>query len=223
MARSFGLVDTKVQEAEYFLSRILAEENSFFAVQCDAVAFASSARSITFALQSSLSGVEGFGLWYAGKRDSLKADPLARFFHEFRRVSQHIGENLVSGGSFRNGRSLYFFGSVPDVENVPDMDVASACEAYFKRLLEIVYECYMTFPAVINGQWYFTKENFAKRGLTIENAEVELGLPVGWSGVSGLPEEVRWKYLRKEADGCSVQRQFTTWLGKRVPHPDDET
>jgi len=47
MSRMFGLVDTKVQETEYFLERILNADLNFFGVQCDAVAFASSARSIS--------------------------------------------------------------------------------------------------------------------------------------------------------------------------------
>src|SRR5215203_1947773 len=100
MSRSFGLVDSKVQEAEYFLDRILEADQFFFGVQCDAVEFVASARSITFAMQSSLAGISEFDAWYAVKQVELRKNPLAKFFHEFRRVSQHIGENVVVGGSF---------------------------------------------------------------------------------------------------------------------------
>lgn len=222
MSRSFGLVDSKTQEAEYFLSRILESNNSFFGVQCDAVAFTASARSVTFAMQSSLKGIEQFDEWYEEKQEQMRADPLSKFFNNFRRISQHIGDNAVVGGSMRNGDFIYHFGALPELKNVPEGDVATACKAYFISVLELVYECYITFPALINGQWRFTREYFESQGLTIEDAEEEIGLPRGWSGVSGLDEEIRWKYLRKEVDGCNLQHVFEEWLEKRVPHPDDE-
>lgn len=218
----FGLVDSKVLEAEYFLCRILEADFNFFGVQCDVVAFVASARSITFAMQSSLTGIHEFDTWYEKKQEQLRADPLAKFFNNFRRVSQHIGDNAVVGGSYQNGKSIFHFGSSPDLKTVPDMDVSSACTAYFKTTLELVYECYTTFPTLINGQWRFTGEHFSSLNLCIEDAEEELGLPRGSSSVSGFDEHTRWKYLRKEADGCNLQRQFTEWLGKQVPHPDDE-
>lgn len=222
MSRSFGLVDSKAQEAEYFLCRILESYSGFFGVQCDAVAFTASARSVTFAIQSSLKGVKGFDEWYETKQEQMRADPLAKFFNNFRRVSQHIGENVVVGGSSTNDGFVYHFGEIPEIKFVPDLDVATACEKYFKSILELVYECYITFPTLINGQWRFTKQYFHSLGLTIEDAEQEIGLPKGWSGVSGLEENVRWKYLRMEVDGCNLQSIFEEWLGKRVPHPDDE-
>lgn len=222
MPRSFGLVDYKVKEAEYFLLRIKDAEYDFFGVQFDAVAFTASARSITFAMQASLKGIESFDQWYEFKQKEMRLDSLSNFFNNFRRVSQHIGENAVVGGKTGKNGTLFYFGTSPELKEVPDLDVASACEKYFKSLLELVYECYVTFPCLINGQWRFTQEYFSSLGLSIEDAEEELGLPRGWSGVSGFDEAVRWKYLRMEADGCQIQRQFEGWLGKRVPHPDDE-
>jgi len=222
MPRSFGLVDYKVKEAEYFLLRIKDAEYDFFGVQFDAVAFTAAARSITFAMQSSLKGVEKFDEWYELKQAEMKSDPLAKFFNDFRRVSQHIGENAVVGARTDQSGTVFLFGASPELKVVPEMDVASACEQYYKSVLEIVYECYLEFATLINGQWKFTQEHFSSIGLTIEDAEEELGLPRGWSGVSGLEEQVRWKYLRMEADGCQIQQQFEGWLGKRAPHPDDE-
>ena len=218
----FGLVDSKVQEGEYFLERILKADMFFFGVQCDAVAFTAATRSITFAMQSSLKGIPEFDAWYKEKQEQMRADSLARFFNDFRRVSQYIGANAVIGGSSGNDKFLFYFGPLPDLKEVPELDVASACTAYFKSTLELVYECYITFPELINGQWRYTRQHFASIGKTIEDAEEELGFPRGWSEVSGYDEETRWFYLRKQADGCNVQEQFMEWLGKRVPHPDDE-
>lgn len=222
MARSFGLVDAKVQEAEYFLCRILDDDCHFFGVQCDAVAFTASARSITFAMQASLKGIPEFDEWYEGKQKVLRKDPLARFFHEFRRISVHIGDNAVVGGASGDGKTVFYFGALPDLPKVPDVDVATACTHYFINTLQLVYECYTAFPTLINGQWRFTKDCFNSMGKTIEDAEEEIGLPRGWSAVSGFDEDVRWRYLRKEVDGCNIQAQFYRWLGKVVPHPDDE-
>ncbi len=223
MSRSFGLVDSKVQEAEYFLNRILNAKFDFFGVQCDAVAFTAAARSITFAMQASLKGIPEFDKWYLLKQNELRADPLAKFFHEFRRVSVHIGDNAVVGGSYGNGKPLFYFGALPELPKVPDLDVASACSQYFKSNLMLVYECYTTFPTLINGQWRFTKEFFSSLGKSIEDAEEEIGLPRGWSSVSGFDENTRWKYLRKEVDGCNIERQFYEWLGNTLQRPDDET
>lgn len=222
MPRSFGLVDNKVQEAEYFLDRIRLSESNIYGIQFDTVAFAAAARSITFSMQSSLTGIPEFDTWYADKQAYLSSHPLCSFFNRLRRVTQHIGENPIGGGSFSGGQTTHYFSQHKDLGNIPESNVIAACEQFYILLLELVYECYLQFNPLINGQWRFTKDYFQIIGLTIEDAEEELGLPRGWSGVSGLSEEIRWKFLRKEADGCNAQEQFERWLGKRIPHPDDE-
>lgn len=222
MSRSFGFVDNKVQEAEYFLDRIIEAKQFFFGVQCDAIAFAASTRSITFAMQSSLTGNSEFDAWYAFKQNELRKNSLAKFFHDFRRVSQHIGNNVVAGGSFQGKKAIFNFSSVPELTCVPTLDVASACTEYFKLILEVVYECYLTFNPLINGQWRFTHKHFESIGKTIEDAEEELGFPRGWGKTPSFDDATRWIYLRREADGCNIQSQFERWLDKRVPHPDDE-
>jgi hypothetical protein len=63
---------------------------------------------------------------------------------------------------------------------------------------------------------------FALDGRTIEDAEEALGFPHGWTAVSGYDEETRWRYLRREADGCNIQEQFHRWLSKTVSYPDDK-
>jgi hypothetical protein len=223
MSRSFGLVDNKVREAEYFLERILDSGYDMYGLGFDTVAFAAATRSITFAMQSSLTGISEFDKWYATKKECLAADPLCSFFNRLRRVTQHIGESPIGGGRSFNGKVVHYFSESKELGQIPEPNVAEACAAFYKLILELVYECYVTFNPLVNGQWRFTKEHFLSLGLTIEDAEEELGLPRGWSGVSGLGEDLRWKYLRKEADGCNVQPQFERWLGKRVPHPDDES
>lgn len=221
--RSFGLVDYKVQEAEYFLLELqrVGRDLDFRAVQFTASAFVSATRSITFAIQSSLKGHPEFDSWYEAHQDAMRKDPLSRFFHKFRTVTQHIGENVVGAGVHGNEGTFYFFTPCEDLRDVPELDVLSACEAYFVSTLSVVYDCYVHFGSVVDGQQYFTKENFERLGKTIEDAEVELGFLRGWTNISDPDNESRrWHALRRHADGCLIGEQFQRWLQKPVPRPE---
>src|SRR4249919_3195553 len=81
MSRSFGLVDYKVCESEYFLEQLhrFQQKPSFKEIQFVASAFVSATRSVTFAMQSVLSHHDCFEAWYAPRQKLLKDDPLARF------------------------------------------------------------------------------------------------------------------------------------------------
>lgn len=177
MGRSFDLVDWKLAEADFFLKQISDCEYDFFAVRCNISAFIASARSVTFALQSCLNDADGFSEWYTKHQKRLKADPLARFFHEFRRVNQHIGENPVAGGADGSRRALYFFRPTPDIEVVPKEDVETACRLYFRTVACIVFECYEDFGPLVNAKQRYTAEYFASLGKTIEDAEEEALMP----------------------------------------------
>lgn len=225
MARSFGLVDYKVQEAEFFLLELKRHSTNrdFGAIQFCSSAFASAARSITFAMQSCLKGNPAFDAWYSFQQEQLKSNDLAKFFNDFRRVTQHIGESVVNAGFHGKDGTLYYFRPCPDLKIVPEEDVISACEKYYKLILSIVYECYVEFGHIVNGQQYFTKENFNYLGKTIEDAEEELGFPRGWTDInSSSPdtEKQRWQTLRRQADGCLIEGQFSKWLNKKIPKPE---
>jgi hypothetical protein len=219
MARSFGLVDGKVVEADFFLGKIPECGYNFFALRCYISAFASSARSITFALQSVLTGTDRFDKWYQDRQARLRKDTLARFFHEFRTVSQHIGENPVGAGSSGPGqKTRYYFTPRPDLPNVPEQDVESCCRLYFHTLVDLVFDCYIEFGPVIDAHQYFTAENFERLGKTIEDAEEELGFPRGWTDI-GDPESIayRWQALQDTTTGCQINHLFERYLGKAVP------
>jgi hypothetical protein len=222
MARSFGLVDYKVQEADFFLMQLRAQSKScnFGAIQFTTSAFVSAARSITFAMQGSLKGNAPFDNWYAQKQAEMRGDALAKFFHDFRTVTQHLGVNVVGAGTLRNGVSKAYFVACPDLQMVPELDVLDACETYFRSVLSLVFECYEVMGPTIHGQWYFTEKHFASRGLHVEDAEEELGLPRGWTDIR-RPDLVayRWELLRRQADGCLIEDTFLRWLGKALPKP----
>jgi hypothetical protein len=224
MPRSFGLVDYKVQEAEYFLLELRAKSKSFNvgSIQFCTSAFVSAARSITFAMQGCLKGHSVFDGWYKQQQESLRRDPLARFFQEFRTVTQHLGVNVVAAGIGGRDFHRFYFMPCPDLPNVPSQDVLSACEAYFVSILSLVFDCYVLMGPVVNGQWYFTKEHFASRGLSIEDAEEELGFARGYTDI-GQPDQdpYRWQLMRRQADGCLIEEQFSRWLGKQLPQPCD--
>lgn len=220
--RSFGLVDDKVKEAEFFLDR-LCRCKDFFAARCYSVAFASATRSITFALQASLNDLDGFDKWYAKKQIFLKKNRLARFFHEFRRVSQHLGANLVGGGSSKKGKPVFLFVPHPELADVPDTDVVTASRRYYIMLLKIVFECYIVFGPHIDAHQHYTEEHYASLGKTIEDAEERLGYPRGWTD-SGNDTDLawRWEALRNSVSGCGLQESFYKYLRKRVPVPKVE-
>jgi hypothetical protein len=220
--RSFSLVDHKVGEAEFFLTKLGACAFDFFAARCYAGAFVASARSITFALQAVLGDADGFPDWYAVEQDRLRANRIARFFHQFRTVNQHIGDNLVSGSSVAPGRPVkYWFQPTPEVPEVPDDDVMTACREYFCMLLCIVFDCYLRFGPVIDARQRYTAEYFASIGKTIEDAEEECGFPRGWTDI-GDPASLpyRWQALRDQAGGCEIDQLFETYLGRTTPCPE---
>ncbi len=222
MGRSFGLVDHKLAEADFFLSKISECGSNFFGVRCYVSAFVASARSVTFALQSVLGGQPGFKTWYAEHQKKLKNDPLARFFHEFRTVNQHIGDNLVGGGSRgTNGSILYWFMPTHDLSKVPEEDVEAACRTYMGMVTSLVYECYVDFGPHIDAHQRYTPEYFRSLGKTIEDAEEELGFPRGWTDTGdaeALP--YRWQLLRDSVTGCEVNHIFDKYLGKTAPCPE---
>lgn len=223
MSRSFGLVDYKVQEAEYFLLELrrLSEGFHFGSVQFVASAFVSAARSITFAMQASLKGIATFDTWYEGRQAILRSNPLAKFFHDFRTVTQHLGINVVSAGTSSADGIHFYFVPCSDLRYVPEKDVVSASESYFRLVLELVYDCYVHMGPIVNGQLYFTAEHFASRGMSIEDAEEELGFPRGWTDI-GCPDALpyRWELLRRQADGCLIDEQFHRWLERVTPRPE---
>lgn len=222
--RSFGAVDFKVAEADFFLALLTrsAHRNEWHPLHFNTSAFVSASRSITFAMQASLKHHPGFDEWYGAKRELHLGSVRARFFNEYRTASQKRGESVIAGGSFAGKRSVYHFAPIGSPVIALHEDVVTACEGHFRDVLRLVYDCYVDLAPIVNAQWRFTNEYFASIGLTIEDAEEELGYPRGWTASAGQSLAVRWRLLRQEADGCGIRAQFDSWLGLTLPHPDDE-
>jgi len=193
-----------------------------FEMQCYLSAFVSASRTVTFSLQAVLKNVTGFDEWYGPHQEMLKSDELARFFQEFRRINQHIGENLAMAGTCSpDQQPQHWFMPTPDIPEVPTDDVFTACREYFLRALDLIYDCYVEFGPEIDEQQRYTAEYFSSIGKKIEDAEEELGFPRGWTDI-GDPNslEYRWQLIRDQSTGCEINDVFLKYLGKTTPIPD---
>ena len=226
MPRSVSLIDYKVNQADFYLQRLDEVCYDFFAAQCFCDAFTSACRSVTFAVQSVCKSIEGFEEWYAIEQNRMKNDPLLRFFHNYRTVSNHVGQTPVLAGFTdpnRKGAIKLSFMPTEGLLNPPDLDVQSACSECFDKTLDLVFRLYEQFPTDLDDRWHYTEDNFADLGLTIEDAEEAFGLPRGWTQIEGTAEELtnRWSLLRiTHTLGPEIQEVFSRRLDKTISGPD---
>ena len=226
MKRSFGLVEEKLREAEYFL-RLLSESerHSQEAKYCFS-AFASASRSVTFALQACLKGVSGFEEWYSSAQSFLKADLLAPHFVEFRNSIQKTGENpigRVDTGNLRHYLAVQLNGNAPRHVLVHPatkemVDAVDACDAYLVSVARVVYDCYVNFLTIVDPQWYFTREVFEDAGKTFNDALQELGYPSSWGDALPLNAD-GWSLLRSQQPSCAINDIFHARVGQIILGP----
>lgn len=224
MARSVSIIDYKVQQAEFFLVKLEGCGYDFFAAQCYADAFVSACRSITFTVQAVCQGVSGFVDWYGEEQRGMKVDKLCAFFNNYRTASVHVGCTPVLAGAGGRGESHYFFMPTPDIPEVPEVDVLTACRQYFTTIIGLVFQLYVRFPTDLDDRWHYTAQHFTSRGMAIEDAEEALGYPRGWTRLNGSEEELveRWRILRKlHASGPVIQDIFQKYLNRAIDGPDE--
>lgn len=230
MARSFGIVEEKLEEAAFFLDRFASSDAMSFEGRCYFSAFVSASRSVTFALQVSLADVDGFPEWYAQAQKRLRTDPLARFFKELRDDSIHKGVNRLDRVGLKHLRESLrrqLAGDrapqliIPSLSGDSDqlVDAIAAATSYFCTLVEIVYDCWVDFRYVVDARWYYTAQNFEKLGKTFDDAVSELGFPRPWATCAPAGEE-HWRVLRHQQSPCQLNGLFRQFLGKEVPDPD---
>lgn len=216
--RSFGIVDDKVIEADFFLEKLGNAGLDFFEARCYFSAFVSAARSITFALQSVMSEVRGFDAWYKQHQTKLKAHPTARYFQRARTILQHIGENPMTGGAVyrddQGQRHVEYFFTPSDEDNLespPASDVATACRIYLVLMIELVKDCYRCFGTVVDPDQYYTPNNLRSLGISIEDVEEELGFPRGWTQLPGASDEERLSALRRNIPPSQIVPIFAKY------------
>ena len=211
--RSFGAVDSKLYEADFFCSELGKVGSNIYRGQYLFSAFVASGRSVTFSIQASISDVDGFAEWYSGIQSNLKKDKLARFFHDCRTDSQHIGLNpLIGGAGYKDSQRLYFGQPEPHrYKYIPDIDVHAACVSYMQILCQVVNDCYGRFALIIDPNAIYTISGLSQLNLSIEDVEEELGFPRGYTDIlwpeEGKDEE-RLKLLRRQIAMPTVEELF---------------
>ena len=223
MGRSFGIVECKIAEAQFFIQKLeeAAEDYHLLAARCYVSAFVSAARSITFTLKASIADIPNFKEWYDMHENSMKNNPLAKYFLFARNESQKVGYYPINGmGRFKDDDGIektnfYFDNYYPEQkELVPEIDAVTACKEYFKILLEVIYDCFKTFGALIDPDQYYTIENIRRLGKSVEDIEEEIGFPRGWTKMGGGTDEERIEAIRRKYSTNSVDAILIEYLGK---------
>ncbi|NOX72096.1 MAG: hypothetical protein GXP03_00225 [Alphaproteobacteria bacterium] len=224
--RTFDHVDNKLFESDFFLQKMEDLSFDWFAMRCYFSAFVSSSRSVTFALQASMRGTDGFETWYADIQNELRIDPLARFFHECRTDDQKIGFNHIVGGIEKGGKMLFWFGEPEPnrYKHMPNSDVLTACKSQMITLCSIVDRAYSNFGLEIDPDQIYTPEGMEKLGMSLDDLEDYVGFPSGFSDIdwSGDNKALhRLELLRKQIPGSGVKPLLSRSLGRELSYPVD--
>jgi hypothetical protein len=204
--KPFWLIDGKMREADFFLEKLktapdLDDARFYFS------AFVSAARSVTYAMQVCLKGLAGSSEWWELQRQRLKGDPIAKYFHTVRNITNHTGLNPLQ--VFINGlygAELLLAGD--DGESVPEIDAVRAAEKYMRLLVDVASETYGAFWSNLNLSDDLTIGQLQSRGITFEQLETEFGMPVGWT--RGLTDEQRFHFLKQHSrtDIVRLRRRY---------------
>ena len=234
MSGSFQLVEEKLRESAFFLDRFRDSEPLGLEACFYFSAFVSAARSVTLALQKTMSDVSGFDDWYHSARECLKTDPLARYFKDLRDEVVHEGINPLNKVTVEHlhealrsqlrGHPRSHSIVMPDLTSADSSVLADAVrvsENYLKSLVTIVYECYSRFRCFVDPRWHFTPGHFAAMGKTFEDALSECGFPSSWA-THAPDSDVRWRVLRRQQPPCQINDLFHEHLGTCIPDPDDD-
>ncbi len=223
-----------MREAEFFLEQFGSTGPFDTGANCYFSAFVSACRSVTFALQASLSGVSEFDAWYKSVQDRLKTDPLAPYFRKVRNRVIHTGINPLNRVGFEHLREhlsqqirgsnrshILIVPSPHDASSDALVDAIPASTGYFESLVSIVFECYKRFLTTVDPRWHFTEEHFRAMGKTLGDALAELGFPSTWLGA--VPKDDEGKagcMLGAQQPHCQINDLFAKHLGQIIPDPD---
>lgn len=138
--RDLGLVERKLREADYFLTRMESAGTDEWAFSCDLAAFLSSARGVTFTMQSVMKGHPRWASWYADATSTLLG-PRAELMTTLRNNNEKNGDPGIVGGSMRDGRVVHYLdprltANLPDDER--GCDALELCTRHMGVLVHIV-------------------------------------------------------------------------------------
>jgi hypothetical protein len=219
MAKSFGIVDFKLQETEYFLSKLQnlsAKYENVYKVNYYFNAFTSAARTLTFSIQACSKGIAEIESWYEEfVQPQLTTDVRSKYFKSVRDKQQHVGGPfIVAFGAYSGSERVVFyeFRRVEEIEPIKERDAIESSRKYFITLLKIVQELYINFGHIVDPEKYFSYENMVKIGKTVECFEEQLGYPKGYTKVDGVTDEKRVDMLRDQLIFPVVDPIFIKYL-----------
>jgi hypothetical protein len=217
---SFQIVEDKIEETNFFLEKMEnIDFSDVFNIKFYFSAFVSAARSITFTIQKSLKGMEGFDEWYNSIQKQLRMDNVAQFFHLARNENQKEGLYHINSGSSHSGKILFYFDKTE--ESYISDDVCTMSNRYFCFLLKIVIECYIKYGYEIDPLLYYSHEGIKSRKQTIEDIEKEIIGIQRWTFLPGCTEEQRLNLLLRNValpkiDYIFIKRLKCNRYGKQV-------
>lgn len=190
----------KLLEAEHFLARLV--DANGLAFQFELNAFLSASRSVTFMMQSALSGVPGFEDWYALRVAEMRADAAARFFIQLRNISQKSGPVSYVGGSRPDGGWTYRFVGRPNAvpPELVGKDIGAACALHLAKLARLVLNCADAFAFASCPYRAFSAEGIAELGYELDDVEAAMGLPPSYLEVAGASLLDAVTYLKREIE-----------------------
>jgi hypothetical protein len=214
MSASFDVVDEKLREADFFVTKMEEIGPEPYPWRFYFSAFVTAARSVTFAMQYSMNDIVGFTEWYSIRQDSLRDDPLSRYLTIVRNEVQKRGTNPVTFWERGDSGKIeaYFLHWYENLDQMPpDYDVVSACKMHMQTLATLVYEVYRDFGHFVDPEVVYTPDGAARQGLTIEDIEEQLIGVRGWT--AGLPLEERFRLLRRNEPMPHVDDLLIKYLG----------
>jgi hypothetical protein len=218
-SRGFHIVARKVGEADYFLGKLKEVHGYYDEFSYILSAFASAARSITFALQAVMTRYPGFDSWYVSHQEKLKANGLAKYFVNLRNYTQKVGETPISHtGTIRDGKinHVSYFVDIDDLKGAPSGEVTKLAEEYFVEVLKVVEKCYRDFWVYADPRAIFTEEGLALLGWVIEDIEEAVGLPRGYTDIPYHGEDKSFQRLRllaREFQGDEMMEEYFVKYG----------
>ncbi|VVB99059.1 Uncharacterised protein [uncultured archaeon] len=188
-------VARKLAESEFFFNKLSKAGANVFELSCYFSAFISSARSVTYALQHTMEGVEGFDAWYAKKRMMLDNSNFAKIMASARNDSVHRGDPLISGGRMyrKNGKLKFETFIDPNWK----YEIKDSSRVYLKLLKQLVKEWKYAFRDDIAPYKHLTVKKLEKMGMSLEDLEERLGFPRGWTAVPGFRSPTRLRLLKR--------------------------
>ena len=229
---SLLLVEERLLEAQYFVSRLGDRESNPDHFKYELNAFLTASRSATLLLQKEMKKrVPRFDDWWEKQRDKMRSDAAMKFFHELRNYSQHEGRIEVAGAFVQQDEKMleirFFIGlHLPVPGELQNREVWICCGEHLAKLASIVLLFAENFPSYACPHKAMTPEGMRELGLSIQDILPMTGFPRNWldSSFENVSESESLRILRNHFDGIDFDaiREIAGFKGiEFTPDPDD--